>query len=199
MFEISKVKYILFLLVFTTVSSSSDIIHDNNTSKETKLIKLSTNMGDITLELYADKAPETVANFLKYTKDGKLNGTIFHRVIPNFMIQGGGHLPDMSQIDAFDPIINESSNNISNNKGTIAMARTSSPNSATSQFFINLRDNEFLDKVNSADGYGYCVFGQVTDGIEIVEQIGTVSTGNNSGHSDVPIESVIINEVTLIE
>ena len=199
MFGISKVKYILFLLVFITTSSSSDIILDNNTSKETKLIKLSTNMGDITLELYADKAPETVANFLKYTKEGKLNGTIFHRVIPNFMIQGGGHLPDMSQIDTFDPIINESSNNISNKKGTIAMARTSSPNSATSQFFINLRDNEFLDKANAADGYGYCVFGQVTEGIEIVEQIGVVATGNNAGHSDVPIENVVINSVEVIE
>ena len=199
MFGISKVKYILFLLVFITTSSHSDIIHYNNTSKETKLIKLSTNMGDITLELYEDKAPETVANFLKYTKEGKLNGTIFHRVIPNFMIQGGGHLPDMSQIDTFDPIINESSNNISNKKGTIAMARTSSPNSATSQFFINLRDNEFLDKANAADGYGYCVFGQVTEGIEIVEQIGVVATGNNAGHSDVPIENVVINSVEVIE
>ena len=199
MFGISKVKYILFLLVFITTSSYSDIIHYNNTSKETKLIKLSTNMGDITLELYTDKAPETVANFLKYTKEGKLNGTIFHRVIPNFMIQGGGHLPDMSQITTFDPIINESSNNVSNKKGTIAMARTSSPNSATSQFFINLRDNEFLDKENSADGYGYCVFGQVTEGIEIVEQIGGVATGNNAGHSDVPIENVVINSVEVIE
>ena len=199
MFGISKVKYILFLLVFIASSSFSDIIHDNNTSKETKLIKLSTNMGDITLELYTDKAPETVANFLKYIKEGKLNGTIFHRVIPNFMIQGGGHLPDMSQIDTFDPIINESSNNISNKKGTIAMARTSSPNSATSQFFINLRDNEFLDKANAADGYGYCVFGQVTEGIEIVDQIGGVATGNSAGHSDVPIENVVINSVEVIE
>ena len=199
MFGISKVKYIFLLLVFVATNSFSDIIHDNNTSKETKLIKLSTNMGDITLELYADKAPETVANFLKYTKEGKLNGTIFHRVIPNFMIQGGGHLPDMSQIATFDPIINESSNNISNKKGTIAMARTSSPNSATSQFFINLRDNEFLDKANAADGYGYCVFGQVTEGIEIVEQIGGVATGNNAGHSDVPIENVVINSVEVIE
>ena len=165
MLQNNNYKYLLFFLVFVTISSCSDIIHDNQKTKETKLIKLSTNMGDITIELFQDKAPETVANFLKYTKEGKLNGTIFHRVIPNFMIQGGGHLPDMSQIDTFDPIINESENNISNNKGTIAMARTSSPNSATSQFFINLRDNEFLDRANSADGYGYCVFGQVTEGI----------------------------------
>ena len=199
MLNICKIKHVLFLLVFITTSSCSDIIHDNSTSKETKLIKLTTNMGDITIELYQDKAPETVANFLKYTKEGKLNGTIFHRVIPNFMIQGGGHLPDMTQIDTFDPIINESDNNISNKKGTIAMARTSSPNSATSQFFINLRDNEFLDRVNAADGYGYCVFGQVTEGIEIVEQIGVVSTGNNAGHSDVPIENVVINSVDIIE
>ena len=194
-----NLKYGLFLLFFISATSCSDIIHDKNKSQETKLIKLSTNMGDITIELFEDKAPETVANFLRYTKEGKLNGTIFHRVIPNFMIQGGGHMPDMSQIDTFDPIINESNNNLSNKKGTIAMARTSSPNSATSQFFINLRDNDFLDKANSADGVGYCVFGQVTDGIEIVDQIGVVSTGNNSGHSDVPIENVIINDVSVIE
>ncbi len=192
-------KYLLFFLVFISISSCSDIIHDNKITKEMKLIKLSTNKGDITIELFEDKAPETVANFLKYTTDGKLNGTIFHRVIPNFMIQGGGHLPDMSQIETYDPIINESKNNLSNKKGTIAMARTSSPNSATSQFFINLRDNDFLDKANAADGYGYCVFGQVTDGIEIVEQIGKVATGNNGGHSDVPIENIIINEVTIID
>ena len=194
-----NLRYGLFLLFFISATSCSDIIHDKNKSQETKLIKLSTNMGDITIELFEDKAPETVANFLRYTNEGKLNGTIFHRVIPNFMIQGGGHMPDMSQIDTFDPIINESSNNLSNKKGTIAMARTSSPNSATSQFFINLRDNDFLDKANSADGVGYCVFGQVTDGIEIVDQIGVVSTGNNSGHSDVPIENVIINDVSVIE
>ena len=194
-----NLKYGLFLLFFLSATSFSDIIHDKNKTQETKLIKLSTNMGDITIELFEDKAPETVANFLRYTKEGKLNGTIFHRVIPNFMIQGGGHMPDMSQIDTYDPIINESSNNLSNKKGTIAMARTSSPNSATSQFFINLRDNDFLDKANSADGVGYCVFGQVTDGIEIVDQIGVVSTGNNSGHSDVPIENVIINDVSVIE
>ncbi len=194
-----NLKYGLFLLFFLSAASCSDIIHDKNKTQETKLIKLSTNMGDITIELFEDKAPETVANFLRYTKEGKLNGTIFHRVIPNFMIQGGGHMPDMSQIDTYDPIINESSNNLSNKKGTIAMARTSSPNSATSQFFINLRDNDFLDKANSADGVGYCVFGQVTDGIEIVDQIGVVSTGNNSGHSDVPIENVIINDVSVIE
>ena len=194
-----NLKYGLFLLFFLSATSCSDIIHDKNKTQETKLIKLSTNMGDITIELFEDKAPETVANFLRYTKEGKLNGTIFHRVIPNFMIQGGGHMPDMSQIDTFDPIINESSNNLSNKKGTIAMARTSSPNSATSQFFINLRDNDFLDKANSADGVGYCVFGQVTDGIEIVDQIGVVSTGNNSGHSDVPIENIVIESVDVIE
>ena len=194
-----KYKYLLFFLVFISISSCSDIIHDNEITKETKLIKLSTNMGDITIELFKEKAPETVANFLKYTNDGKFNGTIFHRVIPNFMIQGGGHLPDMSQIVSYDPIINESDNDLSNKKGTIAMARTSSPNSATSQFFINLRDNEFLDRSNASDGYGYCVFGQVTDGIEIVEQIGAVATGNNAGHSDVPLESITITEVTVIE
>ena len=195
----NKYKYLLFFLAFISISSCSDIIHDKNITKETKLIKLSTTMGDITIELFEEKAPETVANFLKYVNDDKLNGTIFHRVIPNFMIQGGGHLPDMSQIDTYDPVINESSNDLSNKKGSIAMARTSSPNSATSQFFINLRDNEFLDRANSADGYGYCVFGQVTEGIEIVEQIGEVATGNNAGHSDVPIENITITDVTVVK
>lgn len=195
----NKSSYILIIFLFLSVTACGNSIHDIEKTKESKLIKLSTNQGDITIELFKDKAPETVANFLKYTSEGKFNGTIFHRVIPNFMIQGGGHLKDMSQIDTYDPIINESNNGLSNKKGTIAMARTSSPNSATSQFFINLRDNEFLDMVNAADGVGYCVFGQVIDGMEIVEQIGVVPTGNNMGHSDVPIESIVIMDVSLIK
>ena len=195
----NKFSYLLLIFFILSVTSCGTNIHDIKNTKETKLIKLSTNQGAITIELFEDKAPETVANFLKYTSDGKYRETIFHRVIPNFMIQGGGHLQDMSQIDTFDPIINESNNEISNKKGTIAMARTSSPNSATSQFFINLRDNEFLDKVNAADGVGYCVFGQVVEGMEIVEQIGVVPTGNNAGHSDVPIEAVVIKDVSVIK
>ena len=182
-------------MVFMSTTSCSDIIHDN-TSKEIKLIKLSTNMGDITIELFQDKAPETVANFLKYTKDGKLNGTIFHRVIPNFMIQGGGHLPDMTQIDTYDPIINESDNNISNKKGTIAMARTSEPHSANAQFFINTKDNRSLNPKSGR--WGYAVFGTVIEGMEVVDKISKKPTGPKGRFtSDVPIETVLIKNISI--
>ncbi|MBS82731.1 MAG: peptidylprolyl isomerase [Gammaproteobacteria bacterium] len=163
------------------------------------MIKLKTSEGDITLSLFVDKAPETTKNFLYYAKNGDYKGTIFHRVIKNFMIQGGGHLPDMSQISTIDPIVNESNNNISNKKGTIAMARTSDPHSATSQFFINLIDNSFLDKENAPDDFGYCVFGEVVEGIEIVEKIGHTATGNKLGYSDVPLENIIIEDVEIIK
>ena len=195
---VNYIKYFIIPITIISLISCNNSIHDYEITKETKLIKLLTNKGEITVELYEEKAPETVANFLKYVKDKKFNGTIFHRVIPNFMIQGGGHLPDMSEVPSYEPIVNESSNNLSNKKGTIAMARTSIPNSATSQFFINLRDNDFLAKENSQDGQGYCVFGNVIEGMEVVEQIGILPTGNNAGHSDVPIESVVIESVEII-
>ena len=149
-----------------TISSSyaDSIVKNNNNNEDIKVIKLTTNKGNIIIKLFADKAPETVKNFINYTTSGSYNGTIFHRVINNFMIQGGGMLPDMSQINSNAPVVNEANNNISNKKGTIAMARTSDPHSATSQFFINLKDNEFLDKNNAPDGWGYCVFGEVTEG-----------------------------------
>ena len=115
------------------------------------------------------------------------------------MIQGGGHLPDMSQINTIEPIVNESNNNLSNKKGTIAMARTNNPHSATSQFFINLIDNDFLDKKNAQDNFGYCVFGELIDGIEIVENIGEAITGNKSGHADVPTENIIIKKIQIID
>ncbi|MBT3548539.1 MAG: peptidylprolyl isomerase [Gammaproteobacteria bacterium] len=163
------------------------------------MIKLTTTKGNIVIKLFADKAPETVKNFLNYTENGNYNGTIFHRVIENFMIQGGGLLPDMSEFASNAPVVNESNNDLSNKKGTIAMARTSDPHSATSQFFINLKDNDFLDKKNAPDGYGYCVFGEVVEGIEIVEEIGTVSTGNKNGHSDVPQDTITIETVEIIK
>ena len=197
---IRNIYFSTFALICITISSCyGDSIQKINHGEETKLIKLTTTKGNIVIKLFADKAPETVKNFLNYTGNGNYNGTIFHRVIENFMIQGGGLLPDMSEFASNAPVVNESNNDLSNKKGTIAMARTSDPHSATSQFFINLKDNDFLDKKNAPDGYGYCVFGEVVEGIEIVEEIGTVSTGNKNGHSDVPQDTITIETVEIIK
>lgn len=156
------------------------------------MVKLHTNHGVITLELDADKAPQTVANFLAYVEAGHYNNTIFHRVIGNFMIQGGGFEPGMKQKDTQAPIKNEAGNGLSNTAGTIAMARTSDPHSATAQFFINVNDNLFLDKEQSQDGWGYCVFGRVIEGMDVVNKIKGVATGRSGFHQDVPKEDVVI-------
>ena len=153
---------------------------------------IKTSLGDITIELDSEKAPLTVQNFEQYARSGHYNGTIFHRVIPGFMIQGGGMSEDMSQKKTRPPIKNESSNGLKNAKYTLAMARTSVPDSATSQFFINTSDNHFLDKDQSHDGVGYAVFGSVTGGQDVVDKIEAVTTGNRGGHSDVPQETVTI-------
>lgn len=160
---------------------------------------LKTSQGDITLELDNEAAPITVENFLKYARDGHYNGTIFHRVIEGFMIQGGGFSSDMKQKSTRSAIKNESSNGLSNVKYTIAMARTSVPDSATSQFFINTKDNLFLDKANSQDGVGYCVFGKVTLGTEVIDAIEQVDTTRRAGHSDVPVDSIEILSVEVSE
>jgi len=160
---------------------------------------LHTNYGDITIELDADKAPETAANFAQYVKDGFYNGTIFHRVIPNFMIQGGGFDEKMGQKETRAPIQNESANGLSNQTGTVAMARTSDPHSASAQFFINVADNHFLDKARSQDGWGYAVFGKVTDGMDVVNKIKGVATGSHGFHQDVPKQPVTIETAELIE
>ncbi len=160
------------------------------------MITLSTNLGNIVLELDADKAPITVKNFLSYAKNGYYNDTVFHRVIDGFMIQGGGFEASMKQKPTESPIKNEANNGLKNNKYTIAMARTSIPDSATSQFFINASNNDFLN-FPGQDGWGYCVFGKVTDGIDVVDKIQKVTTGNSGGHQDVPREPVIILNVTV--
>jgi len=160
------------------------------------VITISTNLGNIVLELDADKAPITVKNFLSYAKSGYYNDTIFHRVIDSFMIQGGGFEASMKQKPTESPIKNEASNGLKNNKYTIAMARTSIPDSATSQFFINANNNDFLNYPGQ-DGWGYCVFGKVTDGTDVVDKIQKVATGNSGGHQDVPREPVIILNVTV--
>src|SRR5262249_2497889 len=148
-----------------------------------------------TIELEGDKAPLTVANFLGYVEEGFYDGTVFHRVIPNFMIQGGGFEPGMQQKRTKAAIQNESGNGLSNTRGSIAMARTSAPHSATAQFFINVTDNPFLDKAQSQDGVGYCVFGKVVEGMDVVDKIKRVATTTRSGHQNVPSQDVVIQSV----
>ena len=158
-------------------------------------VTLETSHGNIVIELDAKKAPATVENFLSYVRDGFYDGTIFHRVIPNFMIQGGGFDDKMIQKSTNDTIKNEADNGLANDRGTIAMARTSDPHSASSQFFINHKDNHFLNySAPNAQGWGYCVFGKVTDGMEVVDAIAAVSTSNSGGHADVPVEIIVINK-----
>ena len=163
------------------------------------MILFQTTLGNITIELFETDAPETTANFKQYVEDGFYNGTIFHRVIDGFMIQGGGFEPGMIQKDTRDPISNEASNGLSNNRGTIAMARTMDPHSATAQFFINVTDNDFLNfRSETPDGFGYCVFGRVFDGLDVVDAIKAVETTHRAGHSDVPRDDVIINQASIV-
>ena len=163
------------------------------------MVKLSTNFGDITLELNAEKAPVTVANFLQYVESGFYDGVIFHRVIDGFMIQGGGFDADMQQKKTKDEIKNEADNGLSNDNYTIAMARTSIPDSASSQFFINATDNDFLNHTaKTPSGWGYCVFGKVVEGMDVVDKIKKVKTTSKAGHRDVPVEAVIIEKATVV-
>lgn len=156
-------------------------------------VTLTTNLGDIELELFPEDAPESVENFLAYVEEGHYNGLIFHRVIPNFMVQAGGHTPDMNQREASrDPITNESDNGLHNLRGTVAMARTAEPHSAKAQFFINLVDNPNLDHKGIDDGWGYAVFGRVIDGMDVVDEIAAKPTGSSGMHQNVPEEPIII-------
>ena len=161
------------------------------------MIKLQTTHGDITIELDAAKAPKTAANFEQYVKDGHYDGTIFHRVIDGFMIQGGGFAPGMKQKDTRDQIENEAANGLKNDSYTIAMARTQDPHSATAQFFINVGDNDFLNYPGS-DGWGYAVFGKVSEGTDVVDKIRSVKTGRRSMFSDVPVEDILIEKAEVI-
>ncbi len=164
------------------------------------MVKLHTNYGVITLELFADKAPETVENFKQYVRDGHYDNTIFHRVIPNFMIQGGGFEPGMKQKETRKSIKNEANNGVANKKGTVAMARTMEPHSASAQFFINVADNDFLNhSAPTVQGWGYAVFGEVTEGMDVVEKIKSVSTTMRNGHQDVPADDVIIERAELVD
>ena len=181
----------VFTLIFLTTT---------NLQAETMSVKMETNKGTIVLELNAGKAPKTVENFLNYVKDGFYDGTIFHRVIGNFMIQGGGFTPDMQQKETQAAIPNEANNGLSNDNGTIAMARTGDPHSATAQFFINVKDNHFLNFTGeNPQGWGYAVFGKVTEGMDVVTAIKEVETSNKGHFQDVPVNDVVIEKVTIVE
>ncbi len=180
------------LLLGATVLGSPAVAADNPKAV------MRTNMGEIQLELFAEQAPKTVDNFIAYAESGFYNGTIFHRVISHFMIQGGGFTADMEKKATREPIANEADNGLSNKRGTIAMARTSDPNSATAQFFINVQDNMNLDYSGQSGGAGYAVFGRVTSGMDVVDKIRFVPTHTVGPYADVPVEPVVIEEVEII-
>ena len=183
------------LLVFSII-----LMTTSNLQAETTTVKIETSEGTIVLELDAKKAPATVKNFLTYVREGFYNGTIFHRVISNFMIQGGGFTGDMVQKPTHDPIRNEANNGLINDVGTIAMARTNDPHSATAQFFINVQDNRFLNfSSETAQGWGYAVFGKITEGMDVVNAIRNVATSTHGPFQDVPTESVTIEKISIVE
>jgi peptidyl-prolyl cis-trans isomerase B (cyclophilin B) len=184
----------LFALFLCCTMQSS---HSSTQGKST-MVKLYTNMGVITLQLDDEKAPNTVKNFLEYVNSGFYSNTIFHRVIGNFMIQGGGFEPGMKQKKTNAPIKNEAANGLKNDKYTVAMARTGDPDSATAQFFINVKDNGFLNYPGQ-DGWGYCVFGKVVEGTDVVDAIRNVKTGNRMGFQDVPLEDVVITKAEVVK
>jgi peptidyl-prolyl cis-trans isomerase A (cyclophilin A) len=161
------------------------------------MVRFETSLGTFTIELYQKEAPISVENFLRYVDDKHFDGTIFHRVIPGFVIQGGGLTGDMSQKKTRQPIRNEATNGLKNERGSLSMARTNDVNSATSQFFVNLKDNEFLD--HKPGSYGYAVFGRVKDGMDVVDKIAAVSTGSRKGHSDVPVEDVVVTSAARMD
>jgi len=197
-----KTAIFALLLCLTSTLSLNSALAAGKHSKGTKpmTVRMTTTQGDIVIELDAAKAPKTVENFLSYVKSGFYNGTIFHRVIPGFMIQGGGFEPGMNQKPTEAPIKNEADNGLQNLAGTLAMARTNDPNSATAQFFINVKDNGFLNHTApTGQGWGYCVFGKVTEGMDVVRAIEKVQTATRMGMQDVPTEDVVIKSVSVVE
>ena len=189
-------KNIIKYLVITTIIFLNSGANAEMTTNTKIIIK--TTSGDIKIELYDDKAPITSENFKKYIESGYFTDTIFHRVIKNSMIQGGGFTAEMSEKDSMPPIKNEANNGISNERGTIAMARTPDPHSASSQFFINLKDNNFLDfTAETSQGWGYCAFGKVFEGMDILDKIALVDTSSYGAHQDVPKEPITINEIII--
>jgi len=195
--KMEEVKAAVKETVAVTSEQPTDI-KDSGDKMSNPKVKLETSKGVMMIELDAEKAPLSAANFIEYVEDGFFDGLIFHRVIPNFMVQGGGMNPDMSQKANKAPIQNEANNGLKNDRGTLAMARTNDPHSATSQFFVNLKDNDFLNHTSeSPAGWGYAVFGKVVDGLDTIDEIAKVQTGNVKGHGDVPTEAVTIIKATL--
>ena len=190
-------KYLLFitLLLTTTLSFSTEKTMSDTQSK----VKLTTNLGEIIIQLNTEKAPLSSANFLRYVNEGFYNGTIFHRVIPDFMAQGGGFDTSFNQKTVHAPINNEANNGLLNSRGTLAMARTNDPNSATGQFFINYKDNSFLNHTSrTSSGWGYAVFGEVIEGMVVADAMAKEATGNRNGHQDVPKTDIIIEKAEVI-
>lgn len=194
---------LFFLMIFSLTACNADTEKSESSTGVTMTnptIKIETTKGDIILQLDSENAPNSTANFVQYVKDGFYDGTIFHRIIPDFMVQGGGMTPDMSEKSNNAPIKNEANNGLKNDRGTVAMARTGDPHSATSQFFINVKNNDFLNfSSESMQGWGYAVFGKVVEGMDVVDAIVSVPRGRHGYHDDVPKESIIMNKVTIIE
>lgn len=196
---INFVKTLFVLLLVGTCVLPANAASTTAQKGKSNMVKLHTNLGDITIKLDAEKAPNTVKNFLDYVNSGFYSGTIFHRVIDSFMIQGGGFEPGMKQKAVRTPIENEANNGLTNDAYTIAMARTGDPHSATAQFFINVKDNSFLNHTApNSQGWGYCVFGKVVEGTDVINAIKKVKTGNKSGFQDVPVEDVIITSAEVV-
>ena len=189
---------ILSMILFLTATLS--FATENTMSDTQTKVKLTTNLGEIIIQLNTEKAPVSSANFLTYVNEGSYNGTIFHRIIPDFMAQGGGFDTSFNQKAVHAPIKNEANNGLANNRGTLAMARTNDPNSATAQFFINLKDNSFLNHTSqTSSGWGYAVFGEVIEGMDVVDAMAKQATGNRGGHQDVPKTDIIIEKAEVVK
>lgn len=194
-----KVQHNLMQLFTQFLAASSIFLALSGSLQAATSVEFQTSQGNFTVELYPEKAPKTVENFLQYVKDGFYDNTIFHRVINRFMIQGGGFERDLSEKNTRAPIVNESNNGLLNELGTVAMARTADPDSATAQFFVNLGDNQFLNYTSpDPESIGYCVFGKVTSGLDVVQKIGLSATGNLGRHSDVPIKPITIKSAKVV-
>jgi len=190
---------IITLIMMLFLTSTYSFATENKMSDTQTKVKLTTSLGEIVIQLNAEKAPISSENFLTYVKEGFYNGTIFHRVIPGFMAQGGGFDKDFNQKDVHDSIKNEADNGLKNTRGTLAMARTSIPDSATAQFFFNYKDNSFLDHTSPTNsGWGYAVFAEVVEGMDVVDAMGDAPTGNHNGHQDVPKENIVIEKAEIL-
>ena len=189
-----------FFVLMLFLTSTYSFATENKMSDTPNKVKLTTTLGTITIQLNTEKAPVSSKNFIEYVKEGFYDGIIFHRVIPGFMAQGGGFTADFEQKKTHDPIKNEADNGLKNSRGSIAMARTSDPDSATAQFFINYKDTSFLDHTSpTQNGWGYAVFGEVIDGMEVVDEMAKMPTGNNGMHQDVPKTDIVITKAEIVE